>query len=240
MSIRRMSKVVPVFTALLALGACGGEDSPPPDYYEGEASAALGAANNKSTCGHCHSNDGTQEGYAGGTLMDIAYHTSFKGGEAATLLDATNACVQGWMGGPALNADDEEWLALEAYMKSISSEAVTTPNVIAPEVLADLAAYEAAYAGGDAAAGADKYNTYCAKCHAEGVVVGLAMAPIKGSLGANQIGYIAQKVRTSGPPPSSEADIGGTDYTPGPMPFFEPTDLSAQDLKDIIAYAQAN
>jgi len=48
------------------------------------------------------------------------------------------------------------------------------------------------------------------------------------------IGRIAQQVRTSGPPPSGTGDA--MDLTPGPMPFFEPDELSAQDLEDIIAY----
>ena len=50
-------------------------------------------------------------------------------------------------------------------------------------------------------------------------------------------GVIAQKVRTSGPPPSSMADA--SDLTPGPMPFFEPEELSASDLADIVAYLKS-
>lgn len=38
---------------------------------------------------------------------------------APTLLDATNACVTGWMGGTALTATDPRWLSLQAFMRSI-------------------------------------------------------------------------------------------------------------------------
>ena len=48
------------------------------------------------------------------------------------------------------------------------------------------------------------------------------------------IGRIAQQVRTSGPPPSGMNDA--TDSTPGPMPFFEPSELPASDLADIVAF----
>ena len=50
-------------------------------------------------------------------------------------------------------------------------------------------------------------------------------------------GRIAQKVRTSGPPPSGMMDA--MDSTPGPMPFFEPSDLSDDDLSNIIAYIKS-
>ena len=49
-------------------------------YYSGAASAALGVAGNQATCATCHSNDGTDVGLSGVSLMDIAYRESFKGG----------------------------------------------------------------------------------------------------------------------------------------------------------------
>lgn len=51
------------------------------------------------------------------------------------------------------------------------------------------------------------------------------------------VGRIAQKVRTSGPVPSGSADA--TDGTGGPMPFFEPDELSTEDLRDLIAYVRS-
>lgn len=226
-----------LLSAVLALFACGedSEDGPAADaYYAGPQSAALGSATNEADCATCHSADGTQEGYPGNTFKDIAYRSSFKGGDAATLLAAANACVTGWMGGEALQDDDPEWQSLEAYLQSLSSPSVTAPNALAPEVLADEDAYAAAYAGGDASAGEAKFGTYCAVCHADGLVVGPAPAWTMSALSGVSMGRIAQKVRTAGPPPSGTAD--STDSTPGPMPFFEPKDLPADDLKDIIAY----
>ncbi|MCA9547292.1 MAG: c-type cytochrome, partial [Myxococcales bacterium] len=157
-----------------------------------------------------------------------------KGGGAPDLLAATNACVTGWMGGAALTADSAEWTALEGYLQSISDEAVTAPNALAPEVLADEAAYEAAYAGGDAAAGEAKYNAVCGVCHNSALKVGPTAAYPTAALRGYTAGRIAQKVRTSGPPPSGMNDAA--DSTPGPMPFFEPDELSSEDLADIIAY----
>jgi mono/diheme cytochrome c family protein len=229
--------LVPALAASFALVGCGddgGGGVDPQDYYDGEPSVALGATTNQASCATCHSNDGTQNGYSGNTFADIAYHDSFKGDNNADLLGAVNACVTGWMGGVALTAQDEAYLMLKEYMESLSSPDVTAANVIAPEVLDDQAAYEAAYGGGDAAAGAAKYAQACARCHDSALTVWSAPAPSKAGLAGSTIGRIAQKVRTSGPPPSGGLDVA--DSTPGPMPFFEIKDLSAQDLADIIAY----
>ena len=138
------------------------------------------------------------------------------------------------MGGAALTSDDEAFIALRTFMEGISDPGATTSNPIAPEVLADEAAYGAAYDGGDAVAGEAKYATYCARCHGGGLVVGPMAAPDTATLGALSIGRIAQQVRTSGPPPSGMNDA--TDSTPGPMPFFEPSELPASDLADIVAF----
>lgn len=207
------------------------------EYFEGEPSAVLGAAGNQARCSTCHSSDGTREGFSGDSMQDIAFKESWKGGEAPDLLAAVNACVTGWMGGTALTDADPEYVALAGFLEEISDPAVTTPNPLMPEVLADEAEYEAAYAGGDAAAGAAKYTTYCGRCHDAGLVVNVIPAYPKASLASYTIGRIAQKVRTSGPPPSGTADA--SDTTAGPMPFFEPEELSAADLADIIAHVKA-
>jgi mono/diheme cytochrome c family protein len=220
--------------ALVACGG-GGGDSDGELYYSGLESAALGSETNMATCATCHSNDGTQAGYSGNSLKDIAYRASYKGGGAATLRDAVNACVVGWMGGTALEAQDEAYLMLEEYLKSISSPDVTAPNPLEPEVLDDEAAYEIAYAGGDPAAGAALYRQACGVCHDGLVYVNSSFAP--GHIWVYTVGRIAQQVRTAGPPPSGNLDAG--DSTPGPMPFFEIKDLSQQDLADIIAYVKA-
>ena len=138
------------------------------------------------------------------------------------------------MGGTALTEGDASWADLKAYLESISDASETTPNPLAPQVLADEAAYEAQFAGGDAAAGADAYTSFCGTCHDSVLIVGSAAAPGKGALQGLSAGYIARKVRTSGPPPSGMNDA--SDLTPGPMPFFEPDDLSDADLKNIIAH----
>jgi mono/diheme cytochrome c family protein len=220
-----------IFTLAVLIAACGGSGQ---EYVTGAASSALGAAGNESRCATCHSTDGTQAGFAGNSLADIAYHSSFKGGGAQTLLAAANACITGWMGGQALNDGDEEWMLLQSYLRSISEPTKTAPNALAPEVLANEAEYTAAYSGGDAAKGAASYSASCGKCHEQGLVVGTSAALATSALKALSVGRIAQKVRTSGPPPSGSGDTA--DSTPGPMPFFEPKDLSAEQLKDIVAY----
>lgn len=207
----------------------------PIDYYKGSQSSALGSSINQATCATCHSDDGTPR--SGNTLKDIAFKTSFKGGDAKTLLAATNECVVGWMGGTALKETDTAFIKLKTYMESISDKTKTTPNTLAPEVLANQAAYEAAYGGGNAAAGADKYTKTCGVCHDRALIVNKSGAVSKAALKSYPIGFLAQKVRTAGPPKSGTMDA--TDLTPGPMPFFEPSDLSAQDLKDIIAHLKA-
>lgn len=218
-------------------GDGGGESNSTSDgsaYYSGEMSRALGASGNEADCALCHSNDGSQDGWPGYTFKDIAFRSGFKGGDAPDLLAASNACITGWMGGTAITESDDAWTGLKMYMESISDSSVTDPNGLSPEVLADEAAYEAAYAGGDAAAGEAAYNKACASCHDNAVVVGPTAAFPKSVLSAYSVGRIAQKVRTSGPPPSGMNDA--SDTTPGPMPFFEPADLSEDDLKNIIAH----
>jgi mono/diheme cytochrome c family protein len=223
-----------VVTWLLLIAGCGPS---PRDFYEGAQSRALGAATNQADCATCHSSDGSAAGFNGKSFKDIAFRASYKGGMAKTLLDGANACVTGWMGGVALTEASNEWKLLAEYLESLSNRAVTAPNPLEPEVLADLAAYEAAYAGGNAGAGAARYAASCARCHDQARVVGATAAPPRSKLSTLTAGRIAQQVRTSGPPPSSTA--GGRDTTPGPMPFFEPSDLSAADLKDIIAYLRS-
>lgn len=226
------------FTLCVAIVVgCGGDsdDGSGVELFSGTASAALGnPESNEARCSNCHSADGSTAGKSGASLKDIAFRSSYKGGDAPDLLAASNACIAGWMGGTAVTATDARWIKLEAYLVSISDAAVTAPNMLAPEVLADEAAYEAAYAGGNAAAGAAKYASYCAQCHDNALTVGSQSAPTKATIAALSVGRIAQQVRTSGPPPSGMQDA--SDSTPGPMPFFEPDELSPQDLKDIIAH----
>lgn len=239
MSPRQSVFFVPAFALAIALMGCGGDDgdAAPIDYYQGDLSATLGSANNKADCALCHDNGDDKNGRSGVSLKDIAFKTSYKGGEAPDLLAGVNACVTGWMGGTALTAESDEYVLLEEYLQSISSDSATTPNPIAPEVLENEAAYEADYAGGDAAAGEAKYARSCGVCHDQALTVGFAPSLSKGAIANRTIGRIAQKVRTSGPPPSGTADTN--DRTPGPMPFFEPTDLSQQDLADIIAHLES-
>jgi len=202
----------------------------------GASSARLGSATNQATCATCHASDATP-GRAGNSLADLAFHTAFKGGMATTLLDASNVCITGWMGGAALGDADPRWQALRGELEALAHPDQTTPNTPAPEVLADEAAYQAAYAGGDATAGARVYQRSCAGCHERELTVGAARAPRLAELAELSIGRIAQQVRTSGPPPSGTLDA--SDTTPGPMPFFEPADLSSVDLANVVAYVRA-
>jgi mono/diheme cytochrome c family protein len=236
---RRAAPALLLLATATALGGCGGEDDAEAGekLFSGAESALLGAAGNAARCSTCHSSTATSVGNSGDSLKDIAFRTSFKGGDAPTLLAASNACVTGWMGGAALTESGEQWKQLEAYLVSISDAAVTAPNPLAPEVLASEAAYEAKYAGGNAAAGAAKYTAACARCHDGGLKLGPAVSPGKATLKSRTAAQIAQKVRTSGPPPSTSV-MGAADTTPGPMPFFEPDELSEQDLKDIIAFVR--
>jgi mono/diheme cytochrome c family protein len=220
----------------IVLAACGGtsDGRDGEELVSGMASAALGGANNEARCVTCHATAGAGAGNSGTSLEDIAFRASYKGGGAPDLRAGVNACVTGWMGGTALGADDERWVKLEAYLVSISDPAITVANGLAPEVLADENGFATAYGGGNVAAGAAKYEAACARCHDAGLQLGPARTPARAALAIRGVGLIAQKVRTSGPPPSGTSE--SLDRTPGPMPFFEPRDLSAQDLKDVIAF----
>ena len=219
-------------------GSGGGGAGPSGEaLYSGPESVKLGSDTNEAACATCHSDDGVQDGWPGNTMKDIAYRMSYKGGDAPKLVDGVNACVVGWMGGTALAEDSAEFMAMKEYFESISDSSITDANAIMPEVLADEAAYEAKYAGGDATAGEAAYTKACGRCHDSSLTVNAVPAVSKAGLVGYTIGRIAQQVRTGGPPPSGTMDA--TDTTPGPMPFFEPKDLSDQDLKDIIAHLKA-
>ncbi|GAB4202388.1 MAG: hypothetical protein OHK0013_15610 [Sandaracinaceae bacterium] len=221
-----------------AVQGCGSEaGSRGEALFSGPESARLGSATNAARCSTCHAVDPAERGGSGDAMMNIAYRSSFKGGMAPTLLDATNACVVGWMGGAPLAETSPDFVALRTFFESVSDPAVTAPNTMMPEVLADEAAYEAAYAGGDPIRGQAAYERYCARCH-EGAldVAGVPSFP-RAILATRTIGRIAQKVRTSGPVPSGTMDA--TDTTGGPMPFFEPDELPREELRDLIAYVRS-
>ena len=96
------SKAVPVLGLILVGVGCGDSDEesgPSTRYYEGAESKALGAAGNQADCATCHANDDSRVGRV--QHSGHRHHTSFRGGGADTLLEATNACVVGWMGGTA-------------------------------------------------------------------------------------------------------------------------------------------
>lgn len=227
----KFSQTAMTVAATMTIAACG--DSTSDALYAGAESAALGAQGNEARCSSCHALE-QSPGFSGTPMTNIAFRSAYKGGGAPTLLDATNACVTGWMGGEALTADDARYVELKAYMESISDPSVTEPPSLAPEVLADEAAYGERYANGDASAGAAKYEQSCGGCHDSALKLGVVPSLPKASLAGATAGRIAQKVRTSGPPPSGMSDA--SDTTPGPMPFFEPDELSQQDLADIIAH----
>ena len=141
------------------------------------------------------------------------------------------------MGGDPLDATSEEYQSIEAYILSNSDPAETAVTPIMPDVRMTLDEYEMDYAGGDPMLGAKPYLRYCGLCHDVGLVVGAHAAPELSSFTGMSVGRIAQKVRTSGPPPSTMD--AAVDETPGPMPFFEEKDLSSTDLRDIIAFIQS-
>ena len=79
MSLRHTLFMLPALSlaATFSFGCSddGGDDPLPPEpieYYSGELSAELGGPGNQATCETCHSADGTQDGYSGYTMQNIA------------------------------------------------------------------------------------------------------------------------------------------------------------------------
>lgn len=232
----------------------------PDRYFRGVDSQALGASGNQADCALCHSDTEIQLGFSGYPLNDSAYLTDFKGSREDGFLGATNFCLVEFMGADPgfgeLNASDPRYVSLIAYIESISYPIITTSRPEDAEVLADLPAYAAAYSGGDPAAGESSFMTWCAPCHlprpnAPQITLtlgdindprGVTAAPDTPSLATRTTGVIAQKVRTSGTsiPSSLADDAADDDKTLGPMPFFLPSILPAEELKNIIAYIQSD
>ena len=117
------------YVFLVLIGCSGG-----PPIYDGAASASLGAPGNQATCHTCHSNDGTQAGFPGNSMKNIAYRKAFKGGATTKLIIAVDACTTEWMGGAALTEDSPTWKELERYLQSISDFVVIDPNPFVFEV----------------------------------------------------------------------------------------------------------
>lgn len=232
----------------------------PDRYFRGIDSQTLGAARDNATfypgnqadCALCHSDNDEQTGFAGYPINNSAYLASFKGGEQSGLLGAVNFCITEFMGGAELTETDPAFVSLKDYIESLSDPTITDPRPEEPEVLESEAAYGAKYSGGDPTAGEAAFDTWCAKCHqpnANNPNLTLYLAPTGSdnncdsacslsSLALRDAGFIAQKVRTSTSKIASSTRAS-SDETPGPMPFFLPSVLGDEDLRNIIAFIEA-
>ena len=182
---------------------------------------------NSFSCKSCHglsepASDGIRR--PGHQIGDASNRTSFKNGQLSSLLDAVNSCRTEWMAATAYTSEDGNWLALELYLKSQTTEATTanlTYEIVSPA--SDLS-------GGNAATGQTTFNTTCVVCH--GVdAVGTDQGPaLAGTTLSGEA--IASRIRTSGSSTSSVYD----GLTGGRMPFWSKDRITDQEINDIIAY----
>jgi thiosulfate dehydrogenase len=122
---------------------------------------------NTFSCASCHSCTGVASGVAVGRFdagFDLAgsvARESFWGGYETRLLDAINVCVDRFMGGRALGADDESARELYAYLDSLAPTdalpalpfTVVRDATSLPELV------------GDPANGSVIYRAACSRCH---------------------------------------------------------------------------
>ena len=156
--------------SMLLLAACG----PTPARERGEelfSDPGFSASkSNPFSCATCH---GTRQGsepdgdpdrvLPGYALAGAARRPAWWGGSYGTLLDAVNECYVSFMRGAALDAKNEDGLALLVYLESISPPGTEQSAALPLSVVKDIADVP----NGDAARGAATYAQSCASCHGQ-------------------------------------------------------------------------
>jgi thiosulfate dehydrogenase len=151
---------------LVALPTCG--DTPAAEAGEDKFNDPSGFSDsslNRMSCATCH--DPSEEPdpsviLPGYPLHGVVARSSWWGGQAATLLDAVNACIVYFMRGDELEPDEDAARQLYEYLLSITppgSDLTPLPLTIVENI--------APIPLGDAARGEVVYETACRNCHGE-------------------------------------------------------------------------
>ncbi len=195
--------------------------------------ATLGLPGNGYTCITCHRPVEAERVFANTVypaydMEDIASYPTYWS-DTLHLRDAVNKCITQYMRGTSLTSVSDRWIALQAYLQSVSLSRYNTPRKLAFDSTGidhlggfHPANYDTFYQNGNASFGHYDYTRYCSGCHGNGLN-GAADLTNRPDL---SVGDIAIKTRFS-----------TTQFNPGGMmPFFTTNVLSPDTLRDIIAY----
>ena len=120
------------------------------------------AGSNGFACATCHVVDipppRVLPGYA---MNDVTRRPSYWGGTVPSLLEAVNQCMTQFMRGRELTADEDNSLALKAYLDELS------PSASAPALPLTVVRNISDVMSGDGTAGDSLYHQSCANCHGE-------------------------------------------------------------------------
>ena len=192
------------------------------------------AASNPFKCSTCHEiGAATTKSLPGYTMYDAAARMSWWGGNEQTLLDATNQCVNEFMRGKPLAADDDKGRAIFVYLASLAPDpsAPTLPLTVVQNIV-DLPS-------GDATRGKMWWDQGCGNCHGAphtgvGRISDVASLVPDDSLAAHGTDpktgarpVVIEKVRHG-----KFFNVGGN------MPLFSVEALSDGQLGDILAYLE--
>ncbi|MCU1278855.1 MAG: putative lipoprotein [bacterium] len=221
-----------VFVALVA--GCGSR--PALDYGRAlfDDASVSSAASNPFKCATCHETTPTaMKSLPGYSMHDSATRDAWWGGTVTTLLDATNQCVNQFMRGKPLAADDEKGRAIFVYLSSLSPDpsAPTLPLTVVQNIV-DVPS-------GDATRGKMWWDQGCGNCHGaphsgDGRISDVASVVPDDSLAAHGTDpktgarpVVIEKVRHG-----KFFNVGGN------MPLFSVEALSDGQLGDILAYLE--
>lgn len=185
------------------------------------------------SCASCHAIAETN-GFAsdglrrpGHPLLNATRRPSFKNGGLGSMLDAVNICLTEWMNTSPWQTSNGEWLNLRNWLNDLADAPSAQPITIA------IVKPPANLNGGSEIAGRDLFNKSCIVCHGRDGE-GTQLAPKITERGL-QPGYVAARVRTSGPANSNAyPNLSG-----GVMPFWGANRLTDGELADIVAFVTA-
>lgn len=191
---------------------------------------------NAFACAHCHAADPTQPAVVPGkadsgyNLGNSVGRPSWWGGYEVRLLDAINVCVDRFMGGRKLRAEDAVARQLYAFLEERSPEPMSpAARLTIVRNVTDLAEVT-----GDAARGASLYNRACHRCHG-GLHTGAGrLGPLSTTIPESVLetfpadklrAVVVEKIRHG-----RFFNIGGV------MPFYSAETMTDAEVADILAY----
>ena len=243
MNRSRHQVVAAVAAALLSaasFAACGDEQVPA-STFGAKVFSNTGLSTspfNVFACSTCHSVSAPSAAPAadvtptridpGYNLYDVIHRPSWWNGERTHLLDAVNFCLDQFMGGKVLNADDAEARQLYEYFAANSPD--PSPPALPITVVKNITALSDLTGDGDR--GKTLWNITCARCHGEphtgkGSIGKASLVPelTISAFGDQARAVIIEKVRHG-----KFFHIGGI------MPLYSVETLTDQQLVDIVTF----